>query len=226
LTPPNFDTATRYGGGLLLIAVMTHRTECCNCNIFGRYHCGFCRVNIKVLLTQTLSPVKSVPIPQPFSSSHIYLLIGINGRLAAAGTQFYRNHYGLGTTEVMILQALFQEPDIPLTRITHVSQMDKSVASRSLASLEAKGYLAKTGSPANRRQHLFRLNAAGKRLVTARLLAEAKAHEELLLSGFSPRQRKVALAILYRYLTNTAHVQAHLPMTRPRRAARKSGRAT
>jgi DNA-binding MarR family transcriptional regulator len=178
-----------------------------------------------VLLTQTLSPVKQLPVPKRFSSSHIYVLIGINGRLAAAGTQFYRRHYGLGTTEVMILQALFQEPNIPLTRITHVSQMDKSVASRSLASLEAKGYIAKTGSPANRRQHLFRLNPAGEKLVTTRLLAEAAAHEELLLTGLSVRQRKVALAILHRLLTNTAHVQAHTPLARTHGAnARKAER--
>jgi DNA-binding MarR family transcriptional regulator len=169
--------------------------------------------------------VKRLPIPKRFSSSHIYALIGINGRLAAAGTQFYRRHYGLGTTEVMILQALFQEPNIPLTRITHVSQMDKSVASRSLASLEAKDYIAKTGSPANRRQHLFRLNPAGEKLVTTRLLAEAAAHEELLLTGFSVRQRKVALAILHRLLTNTSHVQAHTPLTRTHGAsARKAER--
>jgi DNA-binding MarR family transcriptional regulator len=169
--------------------------------------------------------VKQLPIPKRFNSSHIYVLIGINGRLAAAGTQFYRRHYGLGTTEVMILQALFQEPNIPLTRITHVSQMDKSVASRSLASLEAKGYIAKTGSPANRRQHLFRLNPAGEKLVTTRLLAEAAAHEELLLTGLSVRQRKVALAILHRLLTNTSHVQAHTPLTRTHGAnARKAER--
>jgi MarR family transcriptional regulator, 2-MHQ and catechol-resistance regulon repressor len=175
------------------------------------------------LPTQPLSPVKQLPVPKTFSSSHIYLLIGINGRLAAAGTQFYRRHYGLGTTEVMILQALYQEPNIPLTRITHVSQMDKSVASRSLASLEAKGYLAKVGCPANRRQHLFRLNAAGEKLVTTRLLSEAAAHDELLLTGFSVRQRKVALAILHRLLTNTSHVQAHTPLTKtPGAAARKT----
>jgi DNA-binding MarR family transcriptional regulator len=178
------------------------------------------------LLTQVpMPPTKQLPIPKRFSSSHIYLLIGINGRLAAAGTQFYRRHYGLGTTEVMILQALFQEPNIPLTRITHVSQMDKSVASRSLASLEAKGYIAKTGSLANRRQHLFRLNPAGEKLVGTRLLAEAAAHEELLLTGFSVRQRKVALAILHRLLANTAHVQAYAPFTRtPGAKSRKAGK--
>jgi DNA-binding MarR family transcriptional regulator len=169
--------------------------------------------------------VKRLPVPKTFSSSHIYLLIGINGRLAAAGTQFYRRHYGLGTTEVMILQALYQEPNIPLTRITHVSQMDKSVASRSLASLEAKGYLTKAGCPTNRRQHLFRLNPTGEKLVTTRLLSEAAAHEELLLTGFSVRQRKVALAILQRLLTNTARVQAHTPLTKtPGAPTRKAER--
>lgn len=178
--------------------------------------CTSCHVNMgypTIVLTQNvMSLTKQLPIPKPFSSSHIYLLIGINGRLAAAGTQFYRKHYGLGTTEVMILQALHQEPDIPLTRITHVSQMDKSVASRSLASLGAKGYLAKTGSLANRRQHLYRLSPAGEKLVTTRLLSEAAAHEALLLTGFSVRQRKVALAILHRLMTNTAQVQAYTPL--------------
>jgi DNA-binding MarR family transcriptional regulator len=158
--------------------------------------------------------VKQSPIPKRFSTSYIYVLIGINGRLIAAGTQFFRRHYGLGTTEVVILQALYQEPNIPLPRITHVSQMDKSVASRSLASLEAKGYLVKTGSALNRRQHLFRLNAAGEKLVTTHLLSEASAHEELLLTGFSVRERKVALAILHRLLANTAHVQSHTPLTK------------
>jgi DNA-binding MarR family transcriptional regulator len=172
-----------------------------------------------------MPPVQQPPIPKTFRSSHIYLLIGINGRLAAAGTQFYRRHYGLGTTEVMILQALFQEPNIPLTRITYVSQMDKSVASRSLASLAAKGYIAKTASPANRRQHLFRLNPAGERLITTRLLSDAAAHEELLLTGFSVRQRKVALAILHRLLTNTSRVQAYTPLSKRQGAgARKAER--
>jgi DNA-binding MarR family transcriptional regulator len=171
--------------------------------------------------------VKQLPIPEEFLSSPIYLLLGIAGRLSAAGTQFYRRHFGLGTTEVMILHALLQEPNIPLTRITYVSQMDKSVASRSLASLEAKGYTEKMGSLANRRQHLFRLSSAGERLVASRLRTEGSAQGELLFTGFGVRERKVALTVLHRFLDNTSQVQAHRPLKKLQGApGRKTGRSS
>ncbi|KZM73746.1 winged helix-turn-helix transcriptional regulator [Nocardia terpenica] len=73
-------------------------------------------------------------------------------------------HPGLSLVAASILDLIIDRDGCLAAELAEHFLLDKSTVSRQVASLEQQGYLAKEVDPANRRNHILRATAAGKRV--------------------------------------------------------------
>ena len=69
---------------------------------------------------------------------------------------------GIEANQMMMLWVAHSEDAQPANQLAHAAGMDQSTASRNLAVLEARGLVASSPSPEDRRQRLIRLTRRGR----------------------------------------------------------------
>jgi DNA-binding MarR family transcriptional regulator len=134
-----------------------------------------------------------------------YYVRAIANRLAQAASQFYNQKFGIGLNEWSCLATLGKEQEISAARICEMSGFDKALVSRSVNSLEAKGFVETRPAEDHNRKRLIRFTPAGRELyLEIRRLALSR--EERLLEGFSAQDRAVLLGYLRAMHRNARHL--------------------
>jgi DNA-binding MarR family transcriptional regulator len=149
--------------------------------------------------------------PQRLIDRHLYvphyLMVLANG-MAWGQSRIYLKHLGIGINEARILTVVAHMPDCIATEICDILVMNKSIASRSLQVLEARGLIE---GGANKRSRPIKLTEQGIALHD-RVVTVSLEREKLLLAGFSPNEKTIVLGYLARMFDNLALTNAYDPL--------------
>jgi MarR family transcriptional regulator, lower aerobic nicotinate degradation pathway regulator len=104
---------------------------------------------------------------------------------------------GLDLTPVQYaaLVAIKVNPEVDATRLSALIAFDRSTIGGVLERLEAKGWVLRTASPADKRVKLLRLTLDGERLLR-RVAPAVRRVQERLLEPLAPADRAVMLRLL------------------------------
>ena len=119
----------------------------------------------------------------------------------------YREQYKLTRDEWRILAAIGEINVIKTRDVRRYTTLDKVQASRAIVRLEKSKLLSREEDPADRRNHLLKLTAAGKDTYRA-LVPEVKAVEQSMLESFSKTELQTFNEMLSRLLKATGHENA------------------
>jgi len=119
-----------------------------------------------------------------------YRLAVLAEAVSQAMARVYAQRYGLSRDEWRLLAALAELGSARTSTLHEHCTLDKMPASRALATLEAKGLVARALAEGDRRAHVVQLEPAGKKLM-AELLPMVLAREELLLEALSEPEREL-----------------------------------
>jgi MarR family 2-MHQ and catechol resistance regulon transcriptional repressor len=122
--------------------------------------------------------------------------------------------HDVSVTQCYALDALVRRELITLNELAAELCLDKSTASRVVATLERKGYVARTTHPRDRRAVLLTATAAGKRLVD-RIMGELVEGKKRLLAEFPEEVRESAAELIQRLTVATRTPAACAPVKRP-----------
>jgi DNA-binding MarR family transcriptional regulator len=90
-----------------------------------------------------------------------------------------------------------------LTALAEVAMLDASTVSRHVQSLEAAGYLARTGDPGDRRATLIQITESGHALLRDALAARGRLLDAAL-AGWDPADREALARLLSRLAEDMA----------------------
>jgi MarR family transcriptional regulator, 2-MHQ and catechol-resistance regulon repressor len=122
--------------------------------------------------------------------------------------------HDVSVTQCYALDALVRRELITLNELAAELCLDKSTTSRVVATLERKGYVARTTHPRDRRAVLLTATAAGKRLVD-RIMGELVEGKKRLLAEFPEEVRESAAELIQRLTVATRTPAACAPVKRP-----------
>lgn len=122
-------------------------------------------------------------------------------RLSAAYLAPRTRALGIRRAWVSFLLELLERPDQSQDSLSRALCLDRAATARTLAALEARGYVTRAEDPANRRQKIVRPTEKARQAVD-RLHPVLLGHNEALFAGFSPDQRRLALEILEHMAAN------------------------
>jgi DNA-binding MarR family transcriptional regulator len=128
----------------------------------------------------------------------------------------YRKRLGVGINDSRIVIVLARRPRITAKDLSEDTSLNKSVISRSLSTLRTKG-IVRIDEREGRRE--VELTAAGRNLHD-RISKVALEREDLMLKGFSTREREALIDYLHRLMKNVPLANGYDPLSR--KNARKS----
>jgi DNA-binding MarR family transcriptional regulator len=131
------------------------------------------------------------------------LLLFISNRLTNSGSATYRRRFGIGMMDFRIMAMLSLEPGASGARIAEVIALDKAAVSRTLKSLERRGFV--TAKPGLGRARVLTLTAEG-RAVYKKMWTIAQERERRLLINLSPKEQEVLRDLLRRLLAAASFV--------------------
>ena len=127
-----------------------------------------------------------------------HLLTASANAMTAAGSRWFFTTYGFGVNEGRIIGVLGHRPGLTAAQLGQLMAMNKSIVSRGLANLQQLGLIRGVG-PVRGRQSF--LTESGRRLHDE-IVAASYISEDVLLDGFSPRQREQMLDLLKKLYAN------------------------
>src|SRR3954453_1697974 len=104
-------------------------------------------------------------------------------------------NYDLTSVQYAALVAIGLHPQIDATRISRLISLDRSTLGDVLERIEAKGWVVRTASPADRRVKLLSLSNKGKKLI-ADVESAVLRVQERLLEPLNPSERKTFVSLL------------------------------
>ncbi len=137
-----------------------------------------------------------------------YLLGRISKGIASAASVLYRRRLGVGINDSRIVVVLARRPRITAKDLSEDTSLNKSVISRSLSVLRAKGIVRITLAEGLRQ---IELTPAGLGLHD-RISNVALDREQLLLDGFSAPEKEVLIGLLHRMLRNVPLANSYDPL--------------
>ena len=149
-----------------------------------------------------------------------YLLGRISRGIASAASILYRKRLGVGINDSRIVIVLARRPRITAKDLSEDTALNKSVISRSLGTLRSKG-IVRIDDRDGRRE--VELTAAGRGLHD-RISRVALDREDLMLKGFSAKERATLIDFLHRLTKNVPAANGYDPLSRRNAAAKKSSR--
>jgi DNA-binding MarR family transcriptional regulator len=133
----------------------------------------------------------------------------------------YRERLGVGINDSRIVLVLARRPRITGKELSEDTSLNKSVVSRSLRVLRAKGLVRIV--PTETRLEV-ELTPAGWEMHD-RVSGVALDREALMLKGFSQQEKQVLIGYLHRMLKNVPLANSYDPLRGERAARRKNARA-
>lgn len=148
-----------------------------------------------------------------------YLMGRISKGMSSAASVLYRRRLGVGINDSRILIVLARRPRSTGKELADDTSLNKSVVSRSLRVLRAKGLVRI--EPADGRLEV-ELTSAGRDMHD-RVSGVALDREGLMLKGFSTQEKQHLIGYLHRMLKNVPLASAYDPLqaTDRRRTARR-----
>jgi DNA-binding MarR family transcriptional regulator len=136
-----------------------------------------------------------------FAPHYLSLIANV---LTSGSSREYLSRYGVGLNEARIITVLGHVPGLTPPELSTAMAMNKSIVSRSLASLMEREFIRQEGTP--RALHNY-LTEAGS-LIHDRIVPIALGREEALLAGITPEERRQLLQLLVRMLKNTESMKS------------------
>ena len=123
--------------------------------------------------------------------------------------------HDVSVTQCYALDALLRRDLCTLNELAADLCLDKSTASRVVATLQRKGYVARTAHPRDARAVLLTVTAAGKRLVE-RIRGDLVEEKKALLTEFPEEVRESAAELIQRLTAaSRARTSCAAPAKRP-----------
>ena len=123
--------------------------------------------------------------------------------------------HDVSVTQCYALDALLRRDLCTLNELAADLCLDKSTASRVVATLQRKGYVARTAHPRDARSVLLTVTAAGKRLVE-RIRGDLVEEKKALLTEFPEEVRESAAELIQRLTAaSRARTSCAAPAKRP-----------
>jgi DNA-binding MarR family transcriptional regulator len=122
-------------------------------------------------------------------------------RLSAAYLAPRTRALGIRRAWVTFLLELLERPDQSQDSLSRTLCLDRAATARTLAALEARGYVTRAKDPANHRQNIVRPTDLAREAV-AELEPVLAGHNEALFAGFDPTRRRLALEVLEHMAAN------------------------
>ena len=139
-----------------------------------------------------------------------YLMGRISRGIASAASILYRRRLGIGINDSRIVIVLARRPRITAKDLAEDTSLNKSVISRSLSTLRTKG-IVRIDEREGRRE--VELTAAGRNLHD-RISRVALDREDLMLKGFSAKERETLIGYLHRLMKNVPEANGYDPLSR------------
>lgn len=135
-----------------------------------------------------ISLFNKIESPPEYGSHIVFDLINnpvsqaimLGNTLQSKFSQFFQRQYDVGSVEWRMLVVLAREPDVTMSRVTEIIEMDKAAVSRALAKLEEKRLVQTSTIGTNARSKLWRLTPAGIALHDVILKAAVEYIQEIL----------------------------------------------
>ena len=129
------------------------------------------------------------PRPRPAPALLVERLAALARLLGARAARGPAERFGLDVAGWRVLAALGDGAARSAAETATRSALDPARAARSLQSLARGGYLERIHDAFDARRTLFRLSARGRALYR-RVASHARAHEQALLAGLTPVERR------------------------------------
>jgi len=137
---------------------------------------------------------------------YVQFFIGaISNKLLRISTKVYAEKFGVTLNDWRTMAMLAVESDITATRICEVIGFDKAAVSRSIRSLEERGYLTTRPVDTHNRARLVALTTGGRAVHDA-IMEMALAREDRLLDGLTDPERLQLLKALRRMYQNAGTI--------------------
>lgn len=127
-----------------------------------------------------------------------HLLTASANAMTASGSRWFFATYGFGLNEGRIIGVLGHRPGLTAAQLGQAMSMNKSIVSRGLANLQQRELIRGVGPVRGRQSYL---TETGQRLHDE-IVASAYISEDVILEGFSPRQREQMLEMLKKLHAN------------------------
>ena len=119
-----------------------------------------------------ISLTNHIESPPEFGSDTVFDLVNnpvsqailTGNNLQSLFSQFFQRQYDIGSVEWRMLVVLAREPEITMSRVTEIIEMDKAAVSRALSKLNEKRLVQTSVVGTNARSKLWRLTPAGMAL--------------------------------------------------------------
>ena len=160
------------------------------------------------------SETADTDVVDEFGQSISYLIGALSNILSIGGSRFYRRHFGIGLSEWRLMWVLAIEPAITARRASQIMGLDKAAVSRAVAGLERRGLLQATSDPADSRQRLIALSAAGNDLYR-RMIVVSRERQRRLLAPLSDEEQRALAALLRRLHAHVASGDGFDPQSMP-----------
>ena len=147
------------------------------------------------------------------------LITHLANKLSRSASAIYRRNFQVGINEWRVMSQLALAPWVAANQVCGVIGIDKSVVSRSLTCLEARGLVEGREAPGTPRRRLMALTEAGRALHD-QMISVALERERRLLACLSAQERDSLVHMLDRLNRRIAAVNQPLdvaPAGRPRR---------
>ncbi|MBZ5701880.1 MAG: MarR family winged helix-turn-helix transcriptional regulator [Acidobacteriia bacterium] len=118
-------------------------------------------------------------------------------KISSGATAIYLPRFGVGITEWRIMALLGREAWVTPKRVSDATGLDKGAVSRSIHSMRAAGIVEVRPDQYDRRSQILALTAKGLRLHD-RMVKLAHKREQILLGGFSKKERSLLVQFLAR----------------------------
>lgn len=143
-----------------------------------------------------------------------YLLGRVSKGISSAASVLYRRQLGVGINDSRLVVVLARRPRITAKDLSEDTSLNKSVVSRSLSVLKAKGIVRIQYADGLR---LVELTPAGLGLHD-RISDVALKREMYLLKGFSPGEKRTLIGFLHRLMKNVPLANSYDPLDVRKRA--------
>jgi DNA-binding MarR family transcriptional regulator len=132
-----------------------------------------------------------------FQRSPSFLISVLTNRMMRRASQELRSAADVSTTEWAVIAMAGAEPGAPPQRVIEISALDKSVVSRAIKAMEARGLIEVRPHPSHRRKTALYLTKAGKQVHNI-CLALNIAGDAHMFAAFDEATAQQAIGLFHR----------------------------
>lgn len=152
----------------------------------------------------------TAPVPGAEAEVNRYVaayIMGVANRLASGASNYYRRRYGMGMPEWRTMMAIGSGSGRIVREVAEMADLDYAAASKSLKSLQERGYVVVEQTNRRGRAAIPSLTPEGQ-VIYRQLRQSAKKRQDRLLAAFAPAEIEQLWALLRRVEQQIPHMNA------------------